>query len=50
MDHGAWACPMPAVVDEVSGPGRQVRGHRNFLRSDVVRETRMRIDCTCFTD
>jgi hypothetical protein len=30
MDHGAWACPMPAVADEVRGPGEQVRGHHDF--------------------
>jgi hypothetical protein len=30
MDHGAWACPMPAVADEVRGLVKQVRRHRAF--------------------
>jgi hypothetical protein len=47
MDHGTWACPMPAVADDVRG---QVRRHRDSLRTEVARETGMRIDGTCFSD
>jgi hypothetical protein len=48
MDHGAWACPMPAMADEVRGPYswcagtmtfafRRGAGNQNADRSHLLR-------------
>jgi hypothetical protein len=42
MDHGAWACPMPAVVHEVKAAARHV-GRPSTLRSKLCVKTGMQM-------